>query len=423
VGEFVSFHCYFSLFKALQYTNISNNKMITVQEASNIILQNNYLPEIVTVSIQDAVDRVLAEPVCADRDFPPFDRVAMDGIAIRFEKFAEGQRKFIIEDVQAAGTPSKTLSDTRCAIEVMTGSVLPVHTDTVVRYEDVDITDRTATIKTSSVTRGQHIHRQRNDAHKEEILLHPNIVISPAEIAVLATVGADTIKVKSLPKAAVVATGNELVDVGDQPELHQIRQSNTYALQATMKQMGWPSSRYHILDDEQQLKKTLKVLLDNYDVIILSGGVSKGKFDFVPDTLKDLGVQTLFHQVSQRPGKPLWFGIRQHDHKTVFALPGNPVSTFMCFHRYVKPWFFKSLGVSTKNLTAVLDRDFKFEAALTFFLQVSVMNNDGKLVATPKPGGGSGDFASLKDVDGFLELPLEKTAFQAGEVYPYISFR
>ena len=163
----------------------------------------------------------------------------------------------------------------------------------------------------------------------------------------------------------------------------------------------------------------------NYNVfdelIILSGGVSKGKFDFIPKTLEHLGVKKLFHQISQKPGKPIWFG-RSLSH-TVFALQGNPVSTYMCFYRYLKPWLEKSMGATPKKEYAILASDFQFVPALTYFLQVKTENENGKLMAYPNTGGGSGDFANLKAVDGFLELPLSKPEFKAGEVFPYYSFR
>jgi molybdopterin molybdotransferase len=156
--------------------------------------------------------------------------------------------------------------------------------------------------------------------------------------------------------------------------------------------------------------------------LILSGGVSQGKFDFIPGVLEELGVKKIFHQVSQRPGKPFWFGASGKG-KIVFALPGNPVSTFMCFNRYVKPWIQKSLGVETKNQFAVLATDFSFTPKLTYFLQVAVKNEEGRLVAYPNAGGGSGDFENLKNIDGFLELPREKTDFKAGEFFPLFLFR
>jgi molybdopterin molybdotransferase len=395
--------------------------MVTVQQATGIILQNCYLPHTISVPVTEATGRVLAENITGDRDFPPFDRVTMDGIAIAFESFAHGRKQFLIEDTQAAGQQRKKLRSAENAIEVMTGAILPDGTDTVIRYEDLTIKNATAMLNVD-VRNGQNVHRQGQDAKQGQVLLASGTLIGAPETALLATVGKATVKVLSFPRTAIISTGDELVSVDSKPEQHQIRRSNSYAIQAAMRQMSWPGEQYHLPDEKDKLRDSLKTLLAAHDVLILSGGVSKGKFDFVPDVLEEIGVTKLFHEVSQRPGKPFWFG-RSNDNKTIFALPGNPVSTFMCFQRYIKPWLAKSFALTSPIIKARLAEDFIFEPTLTFFLQVSVKNKDGELLAYPRPGGGSGDFANLKDVDGFLELPLERTQFKAGEAYSLIAFR
>lgn len=396
--------------------------MTTVEDATRIIAQNLFHPKPESVLITDAVGRVLAEPVMADRDFPPFDRVAMDGIAIFFSSWDDGTREFVIEDTQPAGEPQKKLHDEAACIEVMTGAVLPEGTDTVVRYEDLEISGGTARIKAEVVKKGQNIHRQGADAKKGTVLIEPQVVLSPAEIAVLASVGLGNVDVFSLPSTAIVASGDELVEIDSQPEPHQIRRSNTYAVHAAMRLMHWPGTQYHLPDRKDFLLASLETILANHDVLILSGGVSRGQFDYIPAVLDEIGVKKLFHQVSQRPGKPFWFGVTPKG-KIVFALPGNPVSTFMCFYRYIRPWLLKSLGINQGEVMATLAADFVFEPQLTYFLQVKVVNEKGKLVAYPQQGGGSGDFANLNNVDGFLELPMNMTQFKAGEVYPFIPFR
>jgi molybdopterin molybdotransferase len=396
--------------------------MVTVQEATHIIGQNCYQPRAVAVSVTDSVGRIIAEEVRADRDFPPFDRVTMDGIAIPFDFWHHGKKEFLIEDTQAAGHERKKLVAEDSAIEVMTGAILPEGTDTVIRYEDLVLTEGRAQIRVEVVKRGQNIHRQGEDVKAKEVLLTPGTFLSAPETALLASVGMSKIDVLEFPKAAIVSTGDELVEIEQSPELHQIRRSNAYAIQAAMKQMLWKGTQYHLPDKRDFLRDSLAAILADNEVLILSGGVSKGKFDYVPQALTDIGVEKKFHEVSQRPGKPFWFGVAKKN-KTVFALPGNPVSTFMCFHRYVKPWLLASFGITPSPVMAVLATDFSFEPTLTFFLQVSVANEDGRLMAYPRQRGGSGDFANLKDVDGFLELPRDKSVFKAGEVYPLIPFR
>ena len=395
--------------------------MISVQEATSIILSHLYPAKSEAVTLGNAIGRVLAEPIIADRDFPPFNRVSMDGIAISSLEFQKGRTTFSIETTQAAGAPQLTLKNTENCIEVMTGAMLPEGTDTVIRYEDVDIKNRIANILISGIAPNQNIHPKSQDAKKDDQLLSPDLKISPAEVALLASVGKGNVQVFGFPKAAIISTGDELVDIDQSPLPHQIRRSNDTALQTALQELGCVSNKFHLTDSKELLEKNLRHIFQDHDLIILSGGVSKGKFDYVPEVLESLGVKKLFHQVSQKPGKPFWFGTSKD--QTVFALPGNPVSTFMCFYRYIKPWLLKSLGSEQAFAQAILAKDFNFKPPLTYFLQVKLRNEAGRLMAYPDAGGGSGDFANLKEVDGFLELPLEKTEFKTGELFPYYSFR
>ena len=396
--------------------------MVSVSEATSIILDNLFNPSVETVTLENGTGRVLAAPVAADRDFPPYNRVSMDGIAILHSEWARGRRTFEIEGVQAAGEPQKSLLDPGHCMEVMTGAVLPGSCDTVIRYEDLEIAGNTATIRTDVVSQGQSIHIQGMDATKDQQILDRGQRLAPSEIALLASVGKPEISVFAFPKVAIISTGDELVDVKETPNPWQVRRSNSYALQSALREMGGDADCYHLEDERSSMEHSLAEISASHDVLILSGGVSRGKFDFVPEALEAIGIRKLFHQVSQRPGKPFWFG-RSPSGKVAFALPGNPVSTFMCFYRYVRPWIIKSMGSFSQQAFAALSKDYTFSPPLTCFLQVSVSNEAGRNVASPVPGGGSGDFANLKNVDGFLELPLERGEFRSGEVFPYIPFR
>jgi molybdopterin molybdotransferase len=395
--------------------------MVTVQEATEITLQNLWKGGGETVPLLNSMKRVLAENVVSDRDLPPFDRVTMDGIAITFESYAKGQTSFSIAFVQAAGMPQSSLTDPLQCCEVMTGAMLPNGADTVVKYEDVSIVNGIATLKNLSIKKADNIHRQGSDAKAGAILLKEGVVISAAEIPVLASVGKSKVKVKALPKVALISTGDELVDIDVNPQLHQIRKSNMYALAAALSKCGAKPELFHLNDNEESISAVLNDVLIQFDLIILSGGVSKGKFDLIPKMLEQNGIEKKFHQVSQRPGKPMWFGVGKN--KFVFALPGNPVSTFLCYHRYVEPWLRASIGATPKAEYATLGVDFTFDAPLTYFLQVRVERETGKTVAFPIPGGGSGDFVNLLEVDGFLELPKNIDQFKAGDVFRFIRFR
>ncbi|MGC1242191.1 MAG: molybdopterin molybdotransferase MoeA [Chryseosolibacter sp.] len=396
--------------------------MITVSEASAIIFENLFTPAPTHVKINACSGKVLAETVIADRDFPPFHRVSMDGIAIRYESWVKGRRTFLIEGTQAAGQEKKSLKDAAGCLEVMTGAILPGGCDAVIRYEDLDIRNGEATITAENIVQWQSIHLQGMDASEKQVLLTPGLLLAPSEVALLASVGKPEVSVFAPPGVAIISTGDELVEINATPSAFQTRRSNSYALQAALLQAGCDAACFHLADDKGLMEKRLADIADKYDVLILSGGVSKGKFDFVPDVMESIGIRKLFHQVSQRPGKPFWFG-RSASGKVAFALPGNPVSTFMCFYKYIKPWILRSMGARVAGRSAMLAEDFSFAQPLTYFLQVEVKNEGGRLLAYPNPGGGSGDFANLKNVTGFLELPLEKNAFKAGEAFPYICFR
>lgn len=395
--------------------------MVSVAEASQIILDVSLPLDTVSIPFQESVGHCLTEDIIADRDFPPFNRVAMDGIAILHEQFKKG-KPFLIEAVQAAGSPQLTLSHADHCLEVMTGAILPEGTNTVVRYEDLTIQSGTALVNLDEVKPWANVHLKGSDAKQGEILLRPGQLISPAEVALLAAVGKSLVKVFTFPRTAVISSGDELVDVSWQPALHQIRRSNVYALQAGLRQIGWPSNVFHLIDRKENMQAELQSILDNHEVLIVSGGVSKGKFDFIPEVLHELGVKKLFHQVSQRPGKPFWFGT-VNNKKVVFALPGNPVSTFLCFHKYIKRWIYHLMDCQAAQQVVKLGRDFQFEPALTCFLQVAIRNESGTLIAYPLPGGGSGDFVNLKEVDGFIELPKDQSNFKAGEMFSFLPIR
>ncbi|HEX5168142.1 MAG TPA: molybdopterin molybdotransferase MoeA [Cyclobacteriaceae bacterium] len=396
--------------------------MVSVSEATQIILSNLYQPAATTCPIADAVGKVIAEKVHADRDFPPFDRVTMDGIGVSYYILQKGQREFVVEGIQAAGTPQKKLSDPSKCLEVMTGAITPEGIDVVIPYEEIVIDNGKAKLLINDFEPLQNIHKRGTDVNQGDILIEPGKILSPAEIAVLASVGKPDVKIKTLPRISIISTGDELVEVNEVPALHQIRRSNSYALQAALREMGIHAVLHHVVDEENAIEDALRKILSTSDALILSGGVSKGKFDYVPKALEKSGVKKLFHRVTQRPGKPFWFGVT-NEGKSVFALPGNPVSTFMCFYKYIKPWLLRSLDLTPANPTAILASDFSFQPALTYFLQVKLEIENSKLIAYPKVGGGSGDFANLNEVDGFLELPADQNEFTSGEIFPYVGFR
>ena len=399
--------------------------MISVAQAEQIILENTIKISTEKVLIDDALGRILAEDLCADRDFPPFDRVTMDGIAVQFFQIKAGQIIFEIEATAAAGNPQKTLQNAQNCIEVMTGAMIPLNTDMVIRYEDLAIHAKSAkiTVPILGLKMGQNIHQQGSDRKQNSVIVPKGRKISPAEIGVAATIGKHEILVQKRLRAVVISTGEEIVPITETPLPHQIRTSNGYALQASLKSWGLETENILLPDNQEIIEQKIAEFLETFDVLILSGGVSAGKFDFVPQALENQGVTKLFHKVSQRPGKPFWFG-KTSENKIVFALPGNPVSTFMCLHRYFKKWLDASQGIDNEVVMAELTQDFSFKPELTFFLQVKLSYAPtGKILATPVEGHGSGDLANLVEADAFLELPLEQDLFRKGEVFKGFIYR
>ena len=402
--------------------------MIDVSEASKLIQEESQQYGTEKVLLMESVGRMLKEAVFADRDFPPFDRVCMDGIAIAKKSFDAGRRTFKIEGVQAAGSAQKELVDDNACLEAMTGAVLPKGTDVVIPYEQIEIKNNCAHVSVDAVKELQNIHLQGKDKVKGDLLIAKNRIITAAEIGVLATVGMHEVEVAKQPKILIVSTGDELVEVTENPLTHQIRRSNVYSLQALLLKLGIASKTKHLPDDKPSLLAEIEKALDSFDVVLFSGAVSKGKFDYIPEVLDRLGVEKLFHKVKQRPGKPFWFGKRNannnENNTLVFAFPGNPVSTYVNCLKYFYPWYQKSiLGKELILEEAMLGQNFSFKPSLTYFLQVQLKNESGVITAMPLSGNGSGDLANLTEADALLELPADKTEFLKGEVFPIIRYR
>ncbi|EAR13696.1 molybdopterin biosynthesis; MoeA [Polaribacter irgensii 23-P] len=395
--------------------------MISVEKALQIVLNSTQRFGVEEIPFLKSVGRVLKEEVLADRDFPPFNRVAMDGIAIDFFQFKKGQRAFTIAGIQAAGSVQITLQNPLGCMEVMTGAVLPNNTNTVIRYEDVMLENGIATITIEAIVEGQNVHARSKDGRCGDLLIHKNTVLSAAEIGVLATVGKSFVKVAKQPKVMIVSTGDELVGVAEIPLEHQIRRSNVFTLVSLLERLHISSKTAHITDDKSILKSKIKSYLKAYDVLLFSGAVSKGKYDFLPEVFEELGVEKLFHKVAQRPGKPFFYG--QTNTCSVFGFPGNPISTFVNCLVYFYPWYQKSVGFEVEEETAVLGEDVHFRPNLTYFLQVKLENKKGRIVASPISGNGSGDLASLVNTDAFIQFPDDKSELKKGEIFKIIRYR
>jgi molybdopterin molybdotransferase len=393
--------------------------LITPRLAEEAISSRLTCLPIESLPLTQCVGGTLRENIYAERDQPPFDRVTMDGIAVDSAALRHGLRRFPIQATQAAGAPAVKLSSSEAAIEVMTGATLPLGCDCVIPVEQLDVVDGIATLHaTVNTTPFHNVHRRGADSRQGALLLEAGTLLRAPEIAVAASAGMARVRVSSQPAVMIVSTGDELVEPGEPIENYQVRRSNAYALTATLRQRGFVRiGEDHILDDETMLRERLALHLTTHEVLVLSGGVSMGKFDFVPKALAQIGVQEVFHKILQRPGKPMWFGIGPQG-QAVFGLPGNPVSTLVCLLRYVVPAIAEAMG--TKRVPPerlALAAPVTFQPPLAYFLPVTIQHDDwGRPWANPQPPNGSGDFLSLAGTDGFVELPPGPNTYPKGFV-------
>lgn len=395
------------------------NPMLTFPKALEILLANTSPLPTERIRIENAAGRVLRQVISADRDFPPFDRVMMDGYALRFDDL-ETTRDFSVVDSAPAGAPAISLPKTFGAcIEVMTGAPLPHGADCIVPVEDTEPHGDGIRIPMDfEAVKHRFIHPKGSDARSGTALVMSGTLLGSREIGVAASCGAAWLEVSQLPRIAVVATGDELVAVDQTPAAHQIRQSNAHALSASLARAGYPvMSSGCIRDDHETSTTYLGKLLGECDWIILTGAVSKGARDFVPEILESLGCRKVFHGVAQRPGKPAgcWIGTAG---QMIMALPGNPVSAITGLHAFVLPALAVSSGMETQRPRLVTtDETIPSLPGMTLHLPVTLAAN-GK--ATPAPTGNSGDFIGLLHSEGFITIPPHGEFAAAYRFTPWI---
>lgn len=391
--------------------------MLDVNSAIQLIQENTPVYLDTELDLFNAQGKVSQEKMYSDREYPPFDRVMMDGIAVKYSAIEKKISQFKIIGVCAAGTPQKELKEELNCFEVMTGASMPLGADLVIPYEEVLISETIAKISLDlEYTKKANIHFKGSDIKKGDIILDKGQFLNGAHIGIGASIGKDKILTNKNLRINIISTGDELVDINQVPKDYQIRRSNSWALRASLKIFGHDNIELsHLNDNLDEIKNHFESAKNKFDVLIYSGGVSKGKFDFLPSFWEENGVEKIFHCIKQRPGKPLWFGVDKISKTTVYGLPGNPVSSLVCLHRY----FLKQ-----REIYVVLDEDVVFNKDLTYFLPVKIyFSKEAKILATPVKIKNSGEFSALAYSDGFVELPREKNEFKKGEIYKFFSWR
>lgn len=395
--------------------------MISAAEAKKIVMSQPLALKFETINIDVCLGRKLAEDVIADRAMPPFTRVTMDGIAINYCDIEKGIYTWKVVKTQFAGENASSIYTEGNCVEIMTGAVLPMGCDTIIRYEDLELdandsSDKHFKLIASIIKKGQNIHTKGSDKASGDIVLKANQIIAPADMAMLATVGKHSILVYKKISVAIIATGDELTGIDTLPNDFQIRASNHNMISGALNELGLESVKYLMMDDLIKLQDLLEKSLEKFDVIVLTGAVSKGKADFLPSILNKLNVSQLFHGVAQRPAKPFWFG--RTEQCIVFAMPGNPVSAAVCTYVYLLPFIKLKMSLNQINYKVNVSEETYFKSSLTYFMQAKVHQTmEGQLVAKPYPGNGSGDLTNLCEINAFVELPQEDEKFTTNKLY------
>jgi molybdopterin molybdotransferase len=392
--------------------------MIPVREAIRIVLsQTNKLP-FESISIDSALGRVLAEEVIADSDLPPFDRAQMDGYAVRAEDVSTPPARLHIVGESAAGRGWHHEMKAGEAVRIMTGAPVPVGADAVQQVELTREVDEAQFVEIlQSVEAGRSIVRRASEIKIGETVLRAGEDINAAMIATLASFGYAKVKVGGRPRVAIMATGSELVDVDQKPGKDQIRDSNNYTLAAYAKLSGATVERLPLAgDDTEELKRQMEAAAKRSDVLITSGGVSMGVYDFTKAALKELGAEIFFERVSLRPGKPTVFA--RLGNTLVFGLPGNPVSVAVTFNLFARTALRTMQGAKRAELigeTAVLAHDLKGSIERESYLPANLRtDSEGTLLAEPLKWGGSSDFVAFARATALINVPAGVKMIEAG---------
>ena len=365
----------------------------------------------------DSIGRTLREDISAERNQPPFNRVTMDGIAINYPQSKKPDSTYQIESTHFAGDAPKKLINKNQCIEVMTGSVLPANTNCVIPIECVVIENQIAKVeKNYTARKWQFIHKEGTDHKKNDVVLKKGHKITPIDIALILSCGKANVVVSEEPKIRILSTGSELIPTGMKILPHQIRITNGPSMITMLKEQCFHDcEHFHLIDDREVQKKEIKKYLKESNVLILSGGISMGKADYVEKILEELGVQCVFYKVKQRPGKPMWFGVGPKK-QLVFALPGNPVSAITCCRHYIIHALRRMSGTIKKNNEYVqLRKKITSKTKFTHFLPVKLMNTKtGTRQALAIKTNTSGDFTSLSGTHGYIELKANQEVFNQG---------
>jgi len=398
---------------------------LSVINAQQRILECVHKLDIESADLERSIGRVLADDVRANRDLPPYDVSAMDGYAVRSADLAKIPEALeVIEDIKAGDLPRRTVQNGQCA-RIMTGAPVPQGADAVIRVEDtLALPDNLVQIN-AAVKSGNDIRLQGEGMRSGDVVLTAGTEITPGVVGVLATVKQARVRVHRRPRVAILSTGNELEGMNDPVDANKIPNSNSYALMAQVQALGIEPDLLGIArDDPDELKEYLQRGL-GFDVLLVSGGTSVGVHDYVRPVIESLGVQMKFWRVAMKPGHPVAFGVLQRNVKAtttkafVFGLPGNPVSSMVCFEQFVAPALRRMMGhqrLFRRTITARLTHNVKHQPGRSEFVRVTLGKGEDGYAATSTGAQGSGMLLSMARADGLLVIPAESTGLAADSI-------
>ncbi|MCU0399390.1 MAG: molybdopterin molybdotransferase MoeA [Algoriphagus sp.] len=393
------------------------NEFVDVSKAKELLKSLAISPKSQILLLSQAVGKFTSSPVFAPMNVPSFDNSGMDGYAFAWED--EGESRKIAQVVQAGSSPDFSL-EKGTAVRIFTGAPVPQGADTVVQQEWVTVVGDTVFFELAKLTKGLNVRKAGSQCLEGELILNSGTQITPGTIGLLASLGIQEVEVFSAPSISIILTGDEIIEIGQPLHPGQIYNANGPALLVYLRQMGISEvTILKVKDEKFEVTRVIGEALESSDVVLLTGGISVGDYDFVKGSLAENGVDQLFYKVKQKPGKPIFSGIKGE--KMVFALPGNPASVLTCFIQYVKPCLLRLMGNSSAWQTPTyfaIASDFNKKAPLTFFLKAKLEN--GRAVILPAQE--SFNLLSFGVADGVVEIPQELEHVEEGSMvafYPW----
>ena len=391
--------------------------MISVPKAKKLLLRNVNILPVSDISVIDSLGSILQKDIVSPVNLPPFDQSAMDGYALLFSDYIKKNKIKIVGEIPA-GKYFKQKLIAGQAVRIFTGAPVPNGADTVIMQEKISLVNDCLIINDPFLKEGANIRKAGSQIKKGSVALQKKTIITPGCIGYISAMGITRVKVISKPLITVIVTGSELKKPGEALDNGQIFESNSYTIEAALKSINLEAFRICevVKDKEQAVFRSIKSALENSDIILITGGISVGDYDFTGKSLARLGVQNVFYEIKQRPGKPLYFG--KSKEKLIFGLPGNPAAVLSCFYEYVYPAIKLMQGFTLPYLEGLsmiklpLASDYPKKKGFSFFLKGKISKNG----VIPLGGQESYILSSFAIADCLIYLPEESENIKTGEL-------